>query len=179
MSGIGTKREVWHGYALKTKKGLTRKDLYINENGRIAHKGGMRSIRRGLGSAGVAVGKRFGAASEAATKSFKSGVKGFGNSAIATKRGLTRGAKGLARGVMNVPGAVSGQAGRLYDDYRADQERYLDNDCESIGYGSGQVKNKEELEAIINKYQLKHKDQSMQSINYKQFFDWVTVMINH
>ena len=32
---------------------------------------------------------------------------------------------------------------------------------------------KEELEAIINKYQLKHKDQSMQSINYKQFFDCI------
>lgn len=49
MSGFGTKREVWHGYALFTKNGLTRQDLYINENGRIAQKGGYARRARAAG----------------------------------------------------------------------------------------------------------------------------------
>ena len=35
---IGSKREVWHGYALKTKEGWTKQYLYINNNNKISHK---------------------------------------------------------------------------------------------------------------------------------------------
>jgi hypothetical protein len=46
MYGFGSKREVWHGYALQTKNGLIRRDLYINKNSRIAQKGGMKRLAR-------------------------------------------------------------------------------------------------------------------------------------
>ena len=29
-NNIGSKRDVWHGYALSTRDGYTRQDLYIN-----------------------------------------------------------------------------------------------------------------------------------------------------
>ena len=33
--GIGTRAQVWHGTACKTSGGLTKKNLFMNKNGRI------------------------------------------------------------------------------------------------------------------------------------------------